>query len=282
MSLVSKTSSTGEAPPASEPSELDTLEAQLGAAFADRRLLLMALTHRSYLNETGRAGAEDNERLEFLGDALIDFVTGDYLYRRLPEAREGELTTLRAALVCEPALAGFGRALDLGAYLRMGRGEIAGGGRGRQTLLCNAFEALVGAVYLDQGFATAEALVMRFLTPELESMLQRQRLKDAKSRFQEYAQRVWQTTPRYVTVGASGPDHAKSFVVEVTVGATTWGRGEGRSKALAAQLAAQEALERATAVVVPAADISGDQAKGMAEPDRVPVAAGEQDDGPVI
>jgi len=235
--------------PAPEPPDLDALEARLGIAFADRRLLLMALTHRSYLNEVGHAEAEDNERLEFLGDALIDFVAADYLYRRLPQAREGELTTLRASLVCEPALAAFARLIDLGAYLRMGRGELAGGGRGRQTLLCNSFEALVGAVFLDRGFADAETLVMRFLDPELEALLQRQRLKDAKSRVQEYAQRAWQTTPHYVTVGASGPDHAKSFVVEVIVGGQTWGRGEGRSKAIAAQVAAQAALERATAGV---------------------------------
>lgn len=245
--------------PMPEPPDLDALEAALGLRFADRRLLLMALTHRSYLNESGPVDVQDNERLEFLGDALIDFVAGDYLYRRLPEAREGELTTLRASLVCEPALAGFARLLDLGAYLRLGRGEIAGGGRGRQTLLCNGFEAMVGAIFLDQGLDAAEQLVMRFLAPELDTVLQRQRLKDAKSRFQELAQREWQTTPRYITLEASGPDHAKSFVVQVKVGDVAWGRGEGRSKAIAAQLAAAEALER---VMVEGALVEAESVRG--------------------
>jgi len=230
--------------PAADPPDLGALEAAIGVRFDERRHLRMALTHRSYLNEVDAPDVEDNERLEFLGDALVDFVAGDFLYRLLPEAREGELTALRSALVCEPALAAFARALDLGAFLRMGRGEFASGGQTRSTTLSNTFEALVGAIFLDQGFAAAERFVMGFLEPELAAVLDRQRYKDAKSRFQEYAQRTWQITPRYVTVAESGPDHEKVFVVEAQVGDTVWGHGEGRSKALAAQQAARMAIER--------------------------------------
>lgn len=212
------------------PPDLAALETAIGIAFRDRRLLRTALTHRSYLNEVAQADTADNERLEFLGDALVDFVAADHLYRHLPEAREGTLTTLRAALVRESALAGFARAIGLGGYLRLGRGEEASGGRTRPTLLCDAFEALVGAIYLDHGLAMVERFVVHFIEPELEAVLARAGDRDAKSLFQELAQRAWQTTPRYVTVSASGPDHAKSFVVQVLVGDTVWGRVPGRRR----------------------------------------------------
>lgn len=231
--------------------DLAALEAAIGIAFRDRRLLRTALTHRSYLNEVARAETADNERLEFLGDALVDFVAADHLYRRLPGAREGTLTTLRAALVRESALAGFARAIGLGGFMRLGRGEEASGGRARAPLLCDAFEALVGAIYLDHGLATVERFVVHFIEPELDAVLARQGDRDAKSRFQELAQRAWQTTPRYVTVGESGPDHAKSFVVQVHVGHTVWGEGTGLSKSEAAQAAAAAALERLAAAPVP-------------------------------
>ncbi len=244
------------------PPDLAALETAIGIAFRDRRLLRTALTHRSYLNEVAQADTADNERLEFLGDALVDFVAADHLYRHLPEAREGTLTTLRAALVRESALAGFARAIGLGGYLRLGRGEEASGGRTRPTLLCDAFEALVGAIYLDHGLAMVERFVVHFIEPELEAVLARAGDRDAKSLFQELAQRAWQTTPRYVTVSASGPDHAKSFVVQVLVGDTVWGEGTGSSKAEAAQAAAAAALERPAA---PPSAIEG-QTDGDAPP----------------
>jgi ribonuclease III len=231
-------------PTEAEAAPLEALETVVGRAFHDRRLLLTAVTHRSYLNEVEVPDSEDNERLEFLGDALVDFVAGDYLYRTLPAAREGELTALRSALVCESALATFARALDLGAYLRLGRGEAASGGRTRPAILCNTFEALVGALYLDGGFGAAEALVMAFFRAELPEVIAEQRMTDAKSRFQELAQRTWQITPHYRTVSESGPDHAKHFVVTVVLGEETWGVGEGSSKAIGARQAALHALAR--------------------------------------
>lgn len=229
--------------PESALAALEEVEDALGLGFRDRRLLLAALTHRSYLNEVADSTVGDNERLEFLGDAVVDFVVGDYLYRQLPEAPEGELTALRARLVCATALAEFARALQLGSYLRLGRGEDASGGRRRPTNLGNAFEALVGAVYLDQGMATAAALVRRFLPAALAAILEERALKDAKSRLQELSQRRWQLTPRYETVDAQGPDHAKTFVVRVHLGEQVWGEGTGASKAAAAQAAAARALE---------------------------------------
>jgi ribonuclease-3 len=227
-----------------EPASLAALEAALGVPFRDPGLLLTALTHRSYLNEVGAPETTDNERLEFLGDAVVDFVTAELLYRRLPAAREGQLTALRSALVCEEALAEFARRLDLGRYLRLGRGEDASGGRERSAILCNAFEALVGAVYLDQGFVVAEDFVLRQIGSEADAVLSQHTVIDTKSRFQEHAQRVWQTTPQYRTVAESGPDHAKQFIVQVLVGEEVWGVGEGASKSTAARRAAQAALDR--------------------------------------
>ncbi|MFN2252222.1 MAG: ribonuclease III [Anaerolineae bacterium] len=223
------------------------LEAAWGVRFNDHDLALTALTHRSYLNEVAEPDTGDNERMEFLGDALLDFVAGRYLYEQLPAAREGELTALRAALVCEGALAGYARQLGLGQYLRLGRGENSSGGRDRSAILCNAFEALVGALYLDAGMAVVEAFVLDYLAPELTAVLAEQHVKDAKSRFQEFAQRRWQVTPEYRTVSESGPDHEKWFVVAVALDDEVWGVGEGRSKTAAAREAAGAALEKVDA-----------------------------------
>jgi len=235
-------------PPAAEAVDLQALEGRLGVVFKDRRLLLGAVTHGSFRNESGAAlDLPDNERLEYLGDAVVDFVAADLLFRRLPAAREGELTALRAALVCEASLARFARGWDLGAALVLGRGEAASGGRERPTLLCDAFESVVGALYLDSGLAVAAPLVERLLGDALERVLVERAHKDVKSGFQELAQRRWQTTPVYVTVEATGPDHQRSFVVEARIGEQVWGRGRGNSKALAARAAAEEAMRRALA-----------------------------------
>jgi ribonuclease-3 len=235
---------TGRSDAAEGRGTLAELESAFGVRFDDRGLLRTAVTHRSYLNEVAEPDSGDNERLEFLGDALLDFVAADFLYRLLPQAREGELTALRAALVCERALADYATDLELGRFLRLGRGEAAGGGRYRPAILCNAFEALVGALYLDQGYGAAEVFVMSFLEPELTDVLKGRRLKDAKSALQELTQRLWQVTPVYLTVDESGPDHQKQFVVAVKVGDDVLGTGEGGSKTMAARLAAQEALDR--------------------------------------
>ena len=237
-----------DAPGAAGQAEAGALEIRLGLVFKDRRLLLGALTHGSYRNEFGGVDLPDNERLEYLGDAVVDFLAAGLLFRRLPEAREGELTALRAALVCEASLARFARQLDLGASLRLGRGEAASGGRERSTLLCDAFESVIGALYLDSGLAAAAPVVEGLLSPALDLVLAERSSKDVKSSFQELAQRRWQQTPQYVTVEASGPDHARTFIVEARIADTVWGRGSGRSKAGAARAAAEEALARAAMI----------------------------------
>ncbi|MGD8463286.1 MAG: ribonuclease III [Anaerolineae bacterium] len=224
--------------------ELSELEHNLDIQFLDKSLLQRAITHRSYLNEHPGFALEDNERLEFLGDAVLDFVTGEYLYHRFPEVREGSLTSLRSVLVRRETLARFARNLRLGQYLMMGRGEDESGGRQRPAILCAAFEALVGAIYLDQGLEPVHRLVEPLITPEVERTLRDRLDKDAKSRLQELAQGQEQKTPRYATIAESGPDHAKEFTVQVTIGGEVYGQGTGRSKQHAAQEAARAALER--------------------------------------
>lgn len=223
---------------------LHQLQAELGVDFENEGYLLEALTHRSYLNENSDVSHRDNERLEFLGDALLDFVAAEHLFDRFPDSREGELTNLRAALVRSSTLANFARQIDLGRYLLLGRGEAAGGGRNRRSLLCAAFEALIGALLLDKGLAFAQSFVLQFVEPALAEITSSELDKDAKSELQELSQGEWQLTPIYRTVAAEGPDHAKEFTVEVLIGNAVYGRGVGRNKQMAAQRAAHAALER--------------------------------------
>jgi ribonuclease-3 len=220
------------------------LERTVGLEFDDKSLLQRALTHRSYLNEHPDFGFEDNERLEFLGDAVLDFVTGGYLYHRFPELAEGPLTSLRSALVRRETLARFAVRFDLGQHILMGHGEAESGGRERPALLCAAFEALVGAIYLDQGLDAVRSMVEPLIGPEIECIMRDRSHKDAKSELQELAQAKLHRTPRYATVAESGPDHAKVFTVEVSIGREVYGRGSGPSKQHAAQAAAQEAMVR--------------------------------------
>jgi ribonuclease-3 len=220
------------------------LEQGLGIEFHDKSLLHRAMIHRSYLNEHPAFPLEDNERLEFLGDAVLDFVTGEYLYHRFPELREGALTSLRSALVRRETLARFARKLDLGNHLLMGHGEAESGGRERSATLCAAFEALVGALYLDQGLDSLYDLLEPLIAPEIAHILRDESHKDAKSLLQEMAQARLHYTPRYATVGESGPDHAKTFTVQVSIGGRVYGEGYGPSKQQAAQAAAREALDR--------------------------------------
>ena len=210
--------------------------------FEDKTLLLRALTHRSYLNENPDFIMEDNERLEFLGDAVLDFLTAEYLYHRFPEMHEGELTSLRAALVRTESLANLARKIDLGRCLYLGHGEEAGGGRHRAAVLCGAFEALIGALYLDRGLTTVEAFIKPLFDPEIERIIADDLAKDPKSLLQELSQAELEITPHYCTVSESGPDHAKEFVVEAIIGKRVYGRGVGRSKQAAARAAAQNAL----------------------------------------
>ncbi len=232
---------------ASQPSAtedpLAPLEAILGYTFSQRPLLVDALTHRSYLNEAGRHGAVSNERLEFLGDAVLALVSAEMVYRERPTEPEGRLTQLRVALVRTTTLANFARALHLGAYLRLGRSEASLGGRDRESVIAAAFEAVLGAIYLDGGLAAGERFLDPLLHQALAQATAQQSIKDAKSRLQELAQGRLGVTPRYRRVGAEGPSHDRRFLVEVLVGMHVAARGEGRSKQQAEQQAASRALE---------------------------------------
>ena len=228
---------------------LVALEGKLGFQFRDHSLLSRAMTHRSYLNENPDVVLEDNERLEFLGDAVLDFVVGAFLYHKYPEMDEGELTSLRAALVRTKSLAAFAKLWELGDFLRLGYGEAENGGRERLPILCAGFEALIGAIYLDQGLAKVELLVRPLIEPALVNILEESLHKDAKSEFQVWAQAQFNVTPRYKVVHTEGPDHAKEFTVQVLVEEQMWGVGNGRSKQRAAQAAARAALLKAERVV---------------------------------
>ena len=228
--------------------DLEQLGERLGVEFGDFSLLSRALTHRSYLNENPGSILEDNERLEFLGDAVIDFIVAGFLYHRFPEMDEGELTSLRAALVRAETLAQFARAIDLGRYLRLGYGEEESGGRERVPLLCASFEAVIGAIYLDRGLDKTRTIIEGHIRPMLDQIRAGELHKDAKSEFQVWAQARFNVTPQYRVVDSEGPDHAKIFTVRVMVGADSWGEGRGRSKQVAAQAAAAEAMTRAVAL----------------------------------
>lgn len=220
------------------------LENNLNFHFHDYSLLIRALTHRSYLNEHPDKALEDNERLEFLGDAVLDFIVGAYLYHRFPEMDEGELTSLRAALVRAKTLADFARQLEIGRFLQMGYGEAENGGRERTPLLCASFEAVIGAIYLDQGLSPVKTLVEQLVKPALAQIMAESLHKDAKSEFQMWAQAKYNITPHYQVVSSSGPDHAKQFIVQVLLNEDVWGEGSGRSKQTAAQAAAQVAMAK--------------------------------------
>jgi ribonuclease-3 len=229
--------------------DLKRLEERLGLRFNDFSLLTRAVTHRSYLNENLEQTLEDNERLEFLGDAVLDFIVGAYLYHRYPEMKEGELTMLRAALVRTETLAHFAQALSLGNYLRLGYGEAESGGRERPAILCGAFEAIIGAIFLDKGLMVVEGLVHSLIDPALVDILAEATHRDSKSGFQIWAQGRFNITPHYKVISAEGPDHAKIFTVAVMLGEEIWGQGTGRSKQHAAQEAAAAALEKADTIL---------------------------------
>jgi ribonuclease-3 len=238
---------------------MDTLarfSVEAGLEFRDPDLLRTALTHSSFLNEHLDLDWEDNERLEYLGDAVLDFLLAEHLYLRLPNASEGELTALRAALVRRDTLARFASDLDLGSLLLLGHGEAETGGRARAATLCAAFEALVGALYLDQGIGGVSDFVTPFVERELPLALDESSGKDPKSRLQELSQGVLGLTPRYRATSAEGPEHAKVFTVHVVIGEMICGQGEGPSKQVAAQQAAAEAL-RNTEDWLPAPPSSG-------------------------
>lgn len=214
---------------------------ELQALFSNKSLLTRALTHRSYVNEHPEA-LEDNERLEFLGDAVLDFLVGAWLYNHFPEMAEGGLTRMRAALVGNEQLANFARQIRLGELMRLGRGEDESGGRNRPALLGSTFEAVIGALYLDKGIPGVQLFLDPFLVSASKQILEGRKDQDPKSLLQEWAQSEGYGTPFYHTVLASGPDHDKVFEVEVLIHGKVYGRGEGHSKQAAAKAAARSVL----------------------------------------
>lgn len=215
---------------------------RLGLTFNNLDLLAEALTHRSYLNENKTARAH-NERLEFLGDAVLELAVTHFLYLRFPNKPEGDLTAYRAALVNTYSLAEVAEEIGLNDMLLLSKGEAKDTGRARQIILANAFEALLGAIYLDQGIEAADAFVSKHLYAKIDPIIASRAYQDAKSRFQELAQEKRNTTPTYKTVSEEGPDHDKKFTVSVFIGNDSIARGEGKSKQEAEQSAAQAGLD---------------------------------------
>jgi len=218
------------------------LQRRLRFKFNDPALLAQSLVHRSYLNEALEPGTLSNERLEFLGDAVLGLVVARWLFVRYPDLPEGRLTELRSHLVKAETLAQVAERLQLGSFLVMGRGEEATGGRTRTLNQARVLEAIIGAVFVDSGFRKAEGWLVRLLEPELTDLGAGDLAEDAKSRLQHSAQQRFGMTPRYRILDTEGPDHDKMFTVEVTIGERSLGLGRGRSKRTAEREAAQEAL----------------------------------------
>ncbi len=224
------------------PEQAAALESRLGLTFADERLLTEALTHPSAANENPQANPASNQRLEFLGDALLGLVAARELHRLLPTANEGELTELRASVVRGETLARVARGVSLGDYMRFGQGEESSGGRERESNLASALEAVVGAALLDRGVDAACEAALRLIGPEIERVLREGAVRDPKSRLQEVAQSLGMGSPVYRTIAQSGPEQDRTFHVEALVAGRVMGAGAGRRKVDGERAAAQEAL----------------------------------------
>jgi ribonuclease-3 len=222
--------------------DLSKLQMIIGVQFTDITHLLTAITHRSYLNEHREATWDHNERLEFLGDAVLELVVTDHLFKKYPDKPEGELTAVRAALVNTVSLAGASEQLGINDYLLMSKGESKDVGRARQYILANAFEACIGAIYMDQGYEVAKEFIAARLFSKTEEIVKKRLWQDAKSRFQELAQEHVSVTPTYETVSQEGPDHDRVFTVGVFLRKEKVAEGEGRSKQEAEQKAAEQAI----------------------------------------
>jgi len=220
---------------------MKALEKILGYTFKNQSLLLNALTHSSYANEA-RNGITSNERLEFLGDSVLSIIVSKYLYNEFPDLPEGELTKIRASLVCEKSLCVFSRELELGRFLRLGKGEDKGGGRERDSILADAFEAVLAAMYLDGGIDVARKHVLRFISREMKQTNHDEGFKDFKTALQEIIQRNPEESVSYYLIDEEGPDHNKVFTVEVHLNSNVIGTGKGKSKKQAEQMAAKQAL----------------------------------------
>lgn len=224
--------------------EFALLEQNIGVEFKNKDLLTQAFVHRSYLNENPDFPLFHNERLEFLGDAVLELIVTDYLYASFPDKPEGELTSWRAALVNAKMLSAVAKELGLNDFLLLSRGEKRETGKARDYILANAFEALVGAMYLDLGIEKTREFIERSLLPKISQVQKEHLFQDAKSRFQEVAQERVSVTPIYKLLKESGPDHAKYFVVGAFLGSELAGQGEGSSKQEAEEQAAKQALEK--------------------------------------
>jgi ribonuclease-3 len=232
----------------------------LGTQFTDATLLQNALTHRSYVHEHYQATNEPNERLEFLGDSVLNMITAEYLYNTFPQYPEGQLTAMRAVLVRAATLAAWARHFNLGPYIKLGKGEERSGGRDRDALLADTFEAVTAAIYLDQGLDAARRFLLPLLETQAQTLEHDDVLQDSRSRLQERVQAERNQTPRYHTVSAEGPDHSRVFTVEVWAGEEQLGVGTGASKQAAAQEAARRALAALDGATPTDTTASGDEA----------------------
>ena len=223
--------------------KIHELESKLEVKFNNIKFLETALTHRSYLNENKKSGMEQNERLEFLGDAVLELVVTDFLFKKFPEKNEGEMTSFRSALVNAVTLSDIALNLGINDYLLLSRGETKDTGRARQFILANTIEAVIGAIYLDQGYNSTAAFIHKFITVKIDGIIANQLWIDPKSLFQEKAQEITGITPSYKSIKEVGPDHDKQFTIGVYLGAELVGSGDGKSKQDAEQEAAKSALK---------------------------------------
>lgn len=223
--------------------KLENLQKSTKIKFSNQNLLKKALTHRSYLNES-RKTQESNERLEFLGDAVLELIVSDYLYKNYTQVEEGKLTSYRSSIVNTKTLAKVAAQINLGEYLYLSKGEEEGGGRKNESLLADTFESLLGGVYLDQGLQKARFLVEKLLLPLLPSIIKNKAYIDYKSKLQEIVQEKMKVTPVYKVVKEIGPDHAKTFFIDCLAGEKTIGKGKGKNKQASEQQAAKAALEK--------------------------------------
>jgi ribonuclease-3 len=224
--------------------DIQEFSKRIGASFNDPALIIEAFTHRSFVNENRSGGARHNERLEFLGDAVLELIVTDYLYHKYPHANEGELTSFRAALVNTDSLSNTARHLGMNDLLRLSKGESRDLGRARHYILANVFESVVGALFLDKGIEAARDFIVRFLLPQTDDIVVKGLWRDAKSTFQEKAQEYESVTPTYKVLEESGPDHDKKFTIGVYLNDELIAEGEGHAKQEAEQDAAHLALKK--------------------------------------
>jgi ribonuclease-3 len=222
--------------------QLEALQKITRIKFRDKSLLNRAMTHRSFVNESGRSEVRDNERLEYLGDSVLALVVNEYLFKHFDSYPEGNLAKIKSAIVSERELAKVARSLNLGSFIMMGKGEEQSGGRERPSILANTLEALIGAIYLDAGFKEARKFILPLLKQDIELIDKKSYLRDPKTTLQEYVQKKHKSRPEYRVVRESGPDHQKHFIVTLLINEQEVARGEGSSKRKAEMSAATQAL----------------------------------------